>query len=169
MSVASRATAQAGHAALADGRVPDVGRGLREEGSRSRELGTGALQVAVTGERPDPDDVPLDAHLAQLGEPSDVEQAGRLCEPQVHHRHEALAAGEHLEVVIGGREDLQRLLEGLGPDVAEHPVLASSPRVVLPAGPDPSRGVCCGCPASCPSAGRWYAIPHRRNESRHLE
>jgi hypothetical protein len=58
----------------------------------------------------------------QLGEAADavhVDENGRLNQPEVEKRPQALAAREHLGVTPEACEQLERLLEGLGSVVVE--------------------------------------------------
>jgi hypothetical protein len=54
----------------------------------------GVEEIDVPGERPDPDLAVLLADVGELVEVVDVDQVLGLCEPQLHHRQQAVPAGD---------------------------------------------------------------------------
>ena len=58
-------------------------------------------------------------HVAQVGDARDVDERGRADEPEVHHRHEALAAGQDLGVLAQLGQALERLLGAVDAVVVE--------------------------------------------------
>ena len=65
----------------------------RKSGKCSREQ-LGLQQVDVAGQRADPDLAALLADVGELGEVVDVDQVLGAGEPQLHHRQQAVAAGD---------------------------------------------------------------------------
>ena len=78
-------------------RIADERQVLGQEG--------GLQEVDVAGERAHPDLVALPADVGELGEIVDVDQVLGVREPQLHHRQEAVPAGNHARL---GAQPLQR-------------------------------------------------------------
>ena len=76
------------------------------------------LDVVVPGERADGDAVAILPDVAQVGDAVDVDQAGGLDEPEIHHGNQALAARQNARVGVVG-ERLQRVVDARSPQVAE--------------------------------------------------
>jgi hypothetical protein len=55
----------------------------------------------------------------EAGDPVHIDEPLRFCEAELHQRDQALASGEDLGVLPMLREELERLVEGLGPVVLE--------------------------------------------------
>ena len=88
--------------------------------------------------------VPPDA--AQLADPADVDEHGRVRQPQPQQRQQALPAGEHLGVLAGPAELGDRLVDRVRPQVVELRGDHSAPPAVV---------AVCGPPyAMVPSAAR---------------
>ena len=85
-------------AAVADLEMADERCGLGEQRHRGGDFGV-RLDLGVGGRGPDPAHVGVPFDAAQLGDARDVDQVREHGEAQREHRHEALAAGEHLRVV----------------------------------------------------------------------
>src|SRR5258706_14202393 len=71
------------------------------------------LEVRVTGHRADHEAPILAFDVAERIDPVDVDQARRPRKPEVHERHQALTAREHLAVVAMASQQIERLLLGL--------------------------------------------------------
>jgi hypothetical protein len=67
-------------------------------------------EIRVTGERTDPEYVPVHDHSLQLGEVTDVDDDAWRNQAQVHGRHQTLAAGEHLCRLSMGGKQLKRVV-----------------------------------------------------------
>src|SRR4051794_2421602 len=107
-------------AARADGVVADPARGARQELVAGHELGVAQqLDLAVAREGADAQRVAVAHHVAQVGDAGDVDERGRADEAEVHHRHEALTAGEDLGVLAELGQALERVLDALHPVVLE--------------------------------------------------
>ncbi len=116
----------------------DPGRGLRQQRSGGGQASAGVLQVRVAHQRADPDGAVLDGDAVQAGEVVEVDQVLGREEAGVHHRDQALPAGERLGVEAVLVEQGQGLLQPLGPVVARprHGHGRSGPAA---AGPPPDR------------------------------
>src|SRR5262249_60102953 len=55
----------------------------------------------------------------QLGEAAEVDEVRGTRQPQLHHRDQALAAGEHAAVVAVSSKQRSRLSDGLGAVIGE--------------------------------------------------
>ena len=79
---------------VADDRVRDHALGVGEDRQSPREQ-VRLEELTVPRHRPDPDLVLLSVDVAELvGEAVDVNQVLRRRQPQLHHRQQAVAAGE---------------------------------------------------------------------------
>ena len=76
-------------------------------------------QLVVSDEGADPEEPVALLDPVEAGDPVHVDEPLRCCEAELHQRDQALASGEDLRVLAVLREELQRLLEGLGPVVLE--------------------------------------------------
>ena len=100
-------------APVADLDVADPGDAVPREVERGRleRLGVrrqrAELEAAVRGR----------ADALQLRQPADVDESLWLCEPELHERQEAHAAGQDLGLAVGDRR--QRIVEGRRPLVLE--------------------------------------------------
>ena len=94
----------ADRAAVAHHRVGDHGLGVAEEREVPREQ-LGLQQVDVAGQRADPDLAVRLADVGELGEVVDVDQVLGAGQPQLHHRQQAVAAGDDPRL---GAEPLER-------------------------------------------------------------
>ena len=90
-----------------------------EDPEAVEQLVVGVLDLAVDGEPADAQAVAVAGDVAQLGDAGDVDERRRPDEPEVHHRHEALAAGEQLGVLAQLAEPLERVLDGVDAVVLE--------------------------------------------------
>ena len=115
VGVRDRATERATVAHL---RVADVASGVSQQRHVLLEE-VGRLDVHVARHRTDRDLVALLADVRQIGESSDVDQHARLRESQLHHRQQAVAAGDELGLVAVLADEADRFLGGLGADVVE--------------------------------------------------
>jgi len=87
----------ADRAAVADDRIGDHLLGVAEQGEvRGQQLGR--EQLDVPGECADPDLVALLAYEVQLREVVDVDQVLGAGQPQLHHRQQAVPAGDDSRV-----------------------------------------------------------------------
>ena len=77
------------------------------------------LDVHVAGQGADGDVVAAVADVRQVAEATDVDQHGRLGEAELHHRQQAVAAGDELGLVAVLADEADRLLRRLGADVVE--------------------------------------------------
>ncbi len=90
---------RAAHRALVAGlEMPDMGQGDRKQRQLRFKLGPGQQRV-LRHRRADLDPVAEIANVAELGDPCDVDQHRRVGQPQIHHRHQRLPAGEHARFV----------------------------------------------------------------------
>ena len=89
----------ADRAAVAHDRVGDHQLGVAEDREPLQQQ-LGLEQLDVAGERADRDLVALLADVLQLREVVDVDQPRRLREPQLHHRQQAVAAGDDPRVLV---------------------------------------------------------------------
>ena len=78
-----------------------------------------ALEAAIARERADAQAVAAIADAGKLFDRIDVDEHGRLCQPEVHGRHQALPAGQETRLVAMFGLQRQGLLERAGSDVAE--------------------------------------------------
>ena len=78
-----------------------------------------ALHAAVADERSDRQPRVRFLHIGEAADPVHVHENGRLHQPQVEERPQALASCERLGVTAEAREQLERLLEALGSVVVE--------------------------------------------------
>ena len=72
----------------------------------------------MTGERSDGDPAIVLAHVAQIVEPSNVDELRRADDAQPQGRHQGVAARQELRLFVA-REQLDRLFDRLGPLVLE--------------------------------------------------
>ena len=105
-------------ATVAHLRVADVSCGMREQRHVLAQQ-FGRLDVHVAGHRADGDVVAVVADVRQVGEATDVDQHARLGEAELHHRQQAVAAGDELGLVAVLADQADGLLGGLGTDVVE--------------------------------------------------
>jgi hypothetical protein len=106
-------------AAGADLRVGDVGQGAGEQ-RRAHGHQRLALQPALASERSDGErPVLVGAHEVELAEAVEVDQQGGLGEPEIHHRDQALAAGQQLGLRAMGAHHRHRLGEGRGSEIGK--------------------------------------------------
>ena len=105
-------------AAVADLEVADERGRPREQRHRGRDL-RARLDLGLRRARADPQlaGVPLDA--AQLGDATDVDEVVEHREPQREHRHQALAAREHLRALAEPRDERDRVGQRRGRVVLE--------------------------------------------------
>jgi hypothetical protein len=86
--------------ARADRVVADPARGAREDLVAADDVGVAELlDRPVLVSAPIRSVSPSRAHVVEVGDARDVDERRRPREAEVHHRHEALAAGEHLGVL----------------------------------------------------------------------
>ena len=62
---------------------------------------------------------PLDPHAFQLADPGEVNQVARLGQPELHHRNEAMPAGEQSRLAVKPTEQGHSFAEGRGTMVFE--------------------------------------------------
>ena len=86
--------------------------------------------LALGGHRADHDLAALEADAFQLGDAGEVDEMGRHGEAQLHHRNEAVAAGDDAGVGIQPAEQGDRVREAGGAMILE----GSGDQVVLPVG-----------------------------------
>ena len=144
-------------AAVAHLRVADRARD-RPEQRRLRGHHVGRREVVVAGARADGQLVAVDARVAQLVQPPDVDQQLGRGEPQLHHRQQRVAAREHLGVVAVLGQERQRGVERVGPFVGEadgdhSPPPAESPDEKPAAASTPPASVTRWIAAPCTSSG----------------
>ena len=111
------AEAAAERAPVAHPRVADLARRLRRQRQLRAEL-RAALELAMTGERPERDGA-VGALEARQRQPPDVDQQVGRGEAEAHHRDQALSAGDRSRLAIGAGERVDRLLDGLRARVLE--------------------------------------------------
>ena len=94
--------------------------------SASRKIGksggqlVGLQQLAVPGQRADPDPVRLDGDVAQLGvQVVDVDQVLHVGQPQLHHRQQAVPAGDQPGRAAQPVQQPDRLIDAAGSLVLE--------------------------------------------------
>ena len=75
--------------------------------------------LVVGGHRADDQLVAVLPDAAQLADPAEVDQRGRVRQPQPQQRQQALPAGEHLGVLAGPAELGDRLVDRVRPHVVE--------------------------------------------------
>src|SRR6266516_1059628 len=68
-------------------------------------------QLRMPGQRPDPQLTAVDLEIGQLAEPVDVDQGPRLREPQLHHRDQAVPAGQDPRLRAVPGEQAERVLD----------------------------------------------------------
>ena len=73
----------------------------------------------MPGERPDPQHVPVDRDVRQVGELVDVDEQLRRREPQLHHRDEAVAPGDQARLRPVPHEQPDGVLDARGAEVLE--------------------------------------------------
>ena len=108
--------AAAERAALTDRRVPDPGQRRSHERAARRDVGR-VEQPPLRRHRADADVAVVVADVVEVVDAAEVDQVPRAREAHVDHRHQALAAGEHLGLVGAGREELHRLVNAVWIDV----------------------------------------------------
>ncbi len=104
-------------AAVTDLGVADLCGGIRKQRAVLDEH-RATCELGVSRERADRDRVAVRAHVAQVVEPSDVDEERRAGEAQAHERDQRVAAGEELRVLVSA-EQLDGLLDGAGAPVLE--------------------------------------------------
>ena len=70
-----------------------------------------APRDGVRGRRADTERSAFLAYPRQLGNATDVDQVRRLGKPELHHREQAVSAGDQLAVVSELREQCERFLD----------------------------------------------------------
>ena len=78
-----------------------------------------ALQSAVAGEGADPQAAFFFSYVRQFLSRIEIDQHRRLRETEIHRRHEALAAGQDLAVVLVLREQCERFGKARGSEIVE--------------------------------------------------
>ncbi len=101
-------------AAVTDLRVADLAGGVGEQRDVLLEQGR-RLDVHVAGEGADRDVVAGVADVRQVAQASDVDQHARLGEAQLHHRQQAVAAGDELGLVTVFADEADRLARPIRP------------------------------------------------------
>ncbi len=100
-------------AAVACGSVPNPAGCLGEQRAlRSHEIRV--LHLALSHHRTDRQAAVAFSDVAQIVDAADIDQATRLREPEVHERHQALAAGQHFGFAIVAAQEIDGLLERVG-------------------------------------------------------
>ena len=128
-------------------RVADVLGHLRDDCAALTEHRV-ADELGMTRERPDRDPITVLAHVAQVVEPSDVDEHRGAYKAKTQHRNERLSAGEDLRVLAA--QQLDRLVEGPRPLVLE------------PGG----NHACAFAAASTALTMLWYPVQRQRLPSR---
>jgi hypothetical protein len=95
-------------APVSDRDVPDLGYGVGDRGAAWHRYRI-ELDIAVAGERSHHQRVGLDTVVLQFPDAVEIDQRGWPRESEVHHRDQALAAGERASVVAQLVEKIDRL------------------------------------------------------------
>ncbi len=104
-------------AAVAHLRIADLGRRLGHDRARLLEH-VGRGELGVGGERADAHARSRALDAGELLDAADVDQVGGLRQPQLHHRQQAVAAGEELGVLLRAQE-VERLSDARGAVIVE--------------------------------------------------
>ena len=137
----------ADRAAVARLEMPDPRQRTRQQRRDAAQLGP-AHQLVLRHRRADLELVTDELDRLEILVPADIDQHTWLHEPQVHHRHQRLPAGQHARVLTVLGQHRHRLLDRLGPHVVElsrlHPsyTLHSSLPPCGGGAPQGRRGVC---------------------------
>ena len=109
----------ADRSAIADLRVRNVRQGVRKQRA-GRQEGAIPLEIAVAGQRADPNRLPARQRDAgQLIETINIDQHVRPCQAEIHRRNQALAAGEKPGVVAIFGLERKRVVQRRGGNVFE--------------------------------------------------
>ena len=109
---------------VAHERVGDLRRGVRDRRIAAPDH-VGCGQRVVTDQRPDVQLAVALLDAVESRDPVDVDQMRRRGEPKLHHRDQALPAGEHLGVLaVRGEEQRERFVEGRPPGGTRRPTAA---------------------------------------------
>src|SRR5262249_48276021 len=100
------------------GQVPNPAQRLAQQGQFRGDQRV-EFEAPLTGHRPDPDDLALFFDIGEPDNPIEVNDRSGLREPKIHHRHEALSAGQHPRLAVIALEDRQRLINRSGGVVFE--------------------------------------------------
>ena len=92
-------------------RVGDLQRGLAQQRDLLAEQ-VGADQLVLRRHRADDDVVAFLADPLEVGDAAEVDEIGGAREPQLHHRDEAVAAGEHAALLAEAGEQADRVIDG---------------------------------------------------------
>ena len=103
---------------VADRRMRDVRRSVMKQRRVLRDQRIGQ-RFTVARQRADAQPTAIQRDATQFGNVSDVDQGLRRLQSQRQRRHEALAARDIRGVPVSGREQIQRLRDGVRPRVAE--------------------------------------------------
>ena len=118
---------RAAHRALVAGlEMADEGQGGGEQRKLFLQVRPGQ-QLVLCHRGADLDCVAEIADVPQFGDPRDVDQHRRVGQPQVHHRHQRLPAGEDARLVAMLGEQRHRLIHRVGPHVIERARLHRTP------------------------------------------
>jgi hypothetical protein len=90
--------------------MPDVADGLGEQRPARGDLRR-PFEIRVAGQGPDPEDTVLHAQVGERLDAVEIHEAVGARQPEVEERHEALAPGEHLHVLVLACEELERLVQ----------------------------------------------------------
>ena len=88
--------------------IGDQKYGFVQNGQRFADL-VGRQQFVLGGHRADHDRVAVAADALEAGDAMQVDQMLRAREPELHHRHQAVAAGQRAGLVTQGREQFHRV------------------------------------------------------------
>ena len=105
-------------AAVSNRHVADLCGRLAEQRASPRDEGV-TLNAAMADKRSDRQPRLRFLHLGEPADPVQVHEYGRLHQPEVEERPQALAAREQLRVTAETCEQLERFLEGLGSVIVE--------------------------------------------------
>ena len=97
-------------AAVANLRVADLPRGVGDDGALLAQE-RARRDVVVAGQRADRDPIAVVLDVREVGEPSDVDEKGRLGEAQLHERQQRVPAGQQLRV-LALPEQADRVVDG---------------------------------------------------------